>query len=157
MLQGVRTHYFAYGSNMSSVRLGARVNGAVALGCAELRHHRLVLTKLSHDGSGKANVQAVRGDSVWGVVYELDDVELLRLDRFEAGYARHMLRVSARDGGLAAAVYVSSNQLADGVPFDWYKRMLLTGALEHGLPETYTTRLRGLPDRADPRRAAAPA
>ena len=48
--------YFAYGSNMSSVRLRARVNSAQPLGVARLPGHRLRWHMHSLDGSGKCDI-----------------------------------------------------------------------------------------------------
>jgi len=84
----VRLLYFAYGSNLSSARLRARLEEVEVVGPAVLAEHRLALDKRGHDGSAKANVVRHPGERVWGVVYELATAHVEVLDRFEGGYER---------------------------------------------------------------------
>ena len=49
--------YFAYGSNMSSARLAARLGPTRCLGRAVLDHFALAWNKPGLDGSGKANLR----------------------------------------------------------------------------------------------------
>ena len=85
-------YYFAYGSNMSSKRLNARIK-ATKYANGKLLKHKLKFHKISKDGSGKCDAFET-GDSndfVLGVVYEIDKNDLEQLDRFEAkgkGYER---------------------------------------------------------------------
>lgn len=47
--------YFAYGSNMSLLRLWQRVPSAVRIGVFTLQGHQLRFHKLGKDGSGKCD------------------------------------------------------------------------------------------------------
>ncbi len=38
------------------------------------------------------------------------------------------------------------------VAFDWYKRLIVEGAREHGLPGDWVATLERLPEKPDPRR-----
>ncbi len=67
-----RDLYFAYGSNMTSARLRARIPSARSVGAARIDGRRLVCNKRGRDGSGKANLCASPGGEAWGVVYEVD-------------------------------------------------------------------------------------
>lgn len=58
--------YFAYGSNMSSARLRARVPSCRPIGIAFLPGHELRFHKRSKDGSGKCDAFQVEGGA--GVV-----------------------------------------------------------------------------------------
>jgi hypothetical protein len=146
--------YFAYGSNMCSAWMGERVASARPLGPAQLPGHRLVLNKPGVDGSAKANVEPHAEGLVWGVAYELPIGDFVHLDRYEVGYRRLPMRVHAEpQAGIDAEVYVALRTTGDGVPFDWYKRLMLEGAREHGLPEGYLEQLRALPERRDERDA----
>ncbi len=146
--------YFAYGSNMCSARLFERVPGAAAIGPAQLPDHDLVLNKAGVDGSAKANVVPRPRRSVWGVVYAIEAVDFAQLDRCEVGYRRRALRVlAAGESALIAEVYIAVQPSGNGVPFDWYKRLMLEGAREHDLPRGYLDQLVGLPERVDPKRA----
>ncbi|UCE84864.1 MAG: gamma-glutamylcyclotransferase, partial [Deltaproteobacteria bacterium] len=150
----MRGLYFAYGSNMCSARLAERVPDARAVGPAQLPDHRLVLNKPGVDGSAKANVEPQPGAVVWGVTYEVPVSDLARLDRYEVGYRRLPMRVyGAAEATIDAEIYVAVRTTRDIVPFDWYKRLLLAGAREHGLPVSYVEALRALPARSAAREA----
>jgi hypothetical protein len=129
--------YFAYGSNMSSRRLRARVPAARALGAARLPGMRRVVNKRGQDGSGKVNVIEDPASHVWGVVFEIARADWPELDRHEWGYARRAAEVLAAAERLAVQLYVAESPLvADGLaPFDWYREFLLEGAREHALPD----------------------
>ena len=77
-------NYFAYGSNLLTRRLRARVPSARPLGPALLKGHRLAWHKISRDGSGKCDITPDPGGTVWGVVFEIDPQKKCGLDRTEA-------------------------------------------------------------------------
>lgn len=68
-------YYFAYGSNMSSVRLKERAPSSRAVGVAQLPEYVLKFHKRSKDGSGKCNAlfTGVATDVVFGVVFEMPE------------------------------------------------------------------------------------
>jgi gamma-glutamylcyclotransferase len=150
--------YFAYGSNLCSARLRARLEDVRSVGPARLDDHRLALDKRGHDGSAKANVVPHTGETVWGVLYTLARAHLPALDRFEGGYRRVAVRVERQEGGLVDAVTYRSDRRVEGwLPFDWYHAHLLRGAREHGLPADWIARLEALPFREGPPEDAASA
>ena len=88
-------HYFAYGSNMLKNRLenqGNRVTpkigSVIDKGVAKLSGYKIVFNKLSTDKSGKTNIAQDKEAIVWGVVYELANDQIERLDKIEKGYKR---------------------------------------------------------------------
>ena len=139
--------YFAYGSNMSTARLRARVSSANPLSTAAFELHQLRFHKRSKDGSGKANALATdrQLDIVEGVLFELTDTDLGRLDQIEGPlYARILRVVRISVGGEAKAwVYVAKPEAIDSSlkPFDWYLRHILDGAREHRLSPEYIAAL----------------
>jgi gamma-glutamylcyclotransferase (GGCT)/AIG2-like uncharacterized protein YtfP len=154
----MRLLYFAYGSNLSSARLRARLEDVRPAGPARLGDHRLALNKRGHDGSAKANIVPHPGETVWGALYELAHGHLDDLDRFEGGYERATVAVERREGGLVEAVtYRSTLLVEDWLPFDWYHAHLVEGAREHGLPAEWVARLEALPGGAGPPEDAASA
>jgi len=147
----VKALYFAYGSNLKSTRMLARVPSASPMGAARLTGWRFALDKLSRDGSGKANLSIESHASVWGVVYRIAPEHWTRLDEFEPGYTRTQLDVVAADGsGLRVQTYIADAPAAGLVAFDWYKSLIIDGAREHGLPDDYVSGLQALPARRDP-------
>ncbi|MEE8624128.1 MAG: gamma-glutamylcyclotransferase, partial [Acidiferrobacterales bacterium] len=92
---------------------------------------------------GVAGIVQAAGGIVHGVVYELSNEDLIRLDGFEpvesGGYKRTIMRVRlSTDATLECWVYIGDVYL--GAPFApsvRYLQTVLTGAREHGLPEDY--------------------
>lgn len=136
--------YFAYGSNLSSKRLRQRVPSAVRVAVARLPGHALRFHKESRvDGSAKCDAweSGDPGDQVLGVVYEIQVGHKPGLDRVEGlgeGYEEKQVRVELEaGGGIEAFTYYATLIRRDLRPLDWYKRHVLVGARENGLPEAY--------------------
>ncbi len=143
-----RTLYFAYGSNMRSARLRARVGPVRALGPGRLPHHALRTDKPGRDGTAKANLRSCPGSAVYGVVFELAEAALELLDGFEGGYRRERVRVELATGETVEAVtYVSERRGADRRLAADYLEHLLAGAREHALPDAWIAVLEALPRR----------
>jgi gamma-glutamylcyclotransferase (GGCT)/AIG2-like uncharacterized protein YtfP len=133
---------------MKTERMIDRISSARVIGRAFLSNKRLVFNKKSKDGSGKANIEDSRGDVVWGVLYEIDSSQLSQLDRIEGGYNRVSVNVIMdNDEDVIAEVYVSNRYTDNPIPFDWYKKLMLQGAIEHGLPSEYIEYLKGIHSR----------
>lgn len=151
---------FAYGSNMCTARLQARVPSARALGIASLAGHSLRFHKRGwRDGSGKCDAFACDdpGARVWGVVFEIDDAEKPDLDRIEGldnGYDQARLAVTPPAGQPHEAwLYRAHPSAIDpaAIPFRWYRDLALAGAREHHLPEAYVRRhITAAPTHPDP-------
>jgi hypothetical protein len=139
--------YFAYGSNLCSARLRSRVASARALGPARLPDRRLSMDKRGRDGSGKANLVPELGCEVWGVVYALGAEGWPTLDACEAGYTRVAVEVLTALESLRVQTYLAERLTLDPVPFNWYKRLIVEGAREHGLPAEWVRLLESLPER----------
>jgi gamma-glutamylcyclotransferase len=132
---------FAYGSNMCSGRfreyeITPEGEGQPAL----LEGYRLRFNKKSKkDQSGKANVEPHAGSQTWGVLYTIPKKQLQLLDGGEIGYSR--VRMAVQIGGevIDAWVYIASRPDNDPSlkPYSWYKRFLVEGAREHGIPAEY--------------------
>ena len=90
--------YFAYGSNMSTLRLKARVPSSDVLGTAQLHGHTLVFHKESVDGSAKCHIEYTQDPHhiVRGVVYRILISEKSNLDKVEglgSGYEEKQVSV----------------------------------------------------------------
>jgi gamma-glutamylcyclotransferase len=149
-------YYFAYGSNMSLMRLKTRLPGAVPLGIATLTEHSLRFHKVGKDGSAKCDARHTgRGlDTVSGVLYRISNDELVILDRIEGrgkGYDRRTLTVTDSTGQkLAAETYIATRLDSSLQPFSWYLEHVLQGALAAGLPEDYVDMIRAVHAVRDP-------
>ncbi len=129
--------YFAYGSNMSSVRLRERVPAARSLGRAQLAGFRLAWNKPGRDGSGKANIVVAQAEILWGVLYEFPTSAWATLDHIERDYARETHGVLDRLGqGVSAELYrwTGEPDTPWQTPREGYRNHLVVGAREHDLP-----------------------
>ena len=143
--------YFAYGSNLLSARLLARVD-ARSLGMARLAGYALHWNYHSLDGSGKCNIEPSTepGAVVFGALYEMDDEAFAVLDRFERGYDRIRVMLDHRGDEAEAWTYVYAEAAPEAAPYLWYKGLVVAGAIEHGFPEEAVERLRQVVAASDP-------
>lgn len=147
--------YFAYGSNMSSRRLQARVPSATALGVAILERHRLAFHKTGRlDGSAKcdAELTGVPFHRVIGVLFDISPEHKALLDSAEglgSGYARKTVCVRMESSLFDAFTYYATITDTTLKPLQWYKQHVLHGALEHGLPAEYIEAIRHVESIAD--------
>ncbi|CAH9049730.1 hypothetical protein PSECIP111951_00453 [Pseudoalteromonas holothuriae] len=144
---------FAFGSNMSSQRLLARLPKAQCLGVAKLYQYQLTFNMLSTDGSAKCTIEKTGCDSdvVMGVLYALDECEITKLDAIEgARYDRTTLEVEALEHGMVQAYsYIANTFIDDHLPFDWYVQHVLNGALEHRFSPAYVASIQAQSHIAD--------
>lgn len=136
--------YFAYGSNMAEHVMAERCPGHRFIGVAELPGHRFAFSRRSvRTGTGVCNVVDDPASSVWGVLYEVDD--LAALDAKEgAGWAYDRSEVTVLVEGVArkAITYkVMRPEPEEVTPSTDYVAGILTAAAERGLPATYRDQL----------------
>lgn len=136
--------YFAYGSNMSTARLQARMPSCKPLGLATLPGHALRFHKASKDNSGKCNAFATPdGSYVIGVLFSFDPAERAALDKAEGagkGYESTMVTVTNDKGRRRKVLtYLATPEAIDDSlkPYSWYKAYVCAGGEEHGLPREY--------------------
>lgn len=148
--------YFAYGSNMSTPRLAARLDFVKHVDVAVLDGHRLAFHKVGTDGSAKCDAfrTGAPADAVIGVVFQIEAHEKPVLDRIEglgSGYAQKQVCVTSRgDEQLDAFLYQATHIDRALKPFAWYKRHVLHGAREHGLPADYIRNIEQTESMTDP-------
>lgn len=156
--------YFAYGSNMLTERLEARVRGARFLGIARVHGRRLVFHKRSSDESGKCNLpeSESNSDAAYGVLFDVPDSQRSVLDRAEGlGNGYKIAPIEVLDSGslpVSATGYFATADAIDPrlVPYDWYHSLVVSGARQHGLPPDYIASIvavRTVPDPIPTRKA----
>jgi hypothetical protein len=154
--------YFAYGSNMCTLRLRERVPSAVPVRIAKLLNHSLRFHKRSSvDGSAKCDAYFTgeRADVVWGVLYQIEPAEKPALDMAEGlgrGYAEKRIMVIDLEGNrhpvfMYAAERTHINPLLR--PYAWYKRIVVEGARQHHLPPGYIAAIEAMEVAEDPDQA----
>ncbi|GBC95531.1 hypothetical protein HRbin16_01321 [bacterium HR16] len=138
--------YFAYGSNMNTKQLSCRIGRQkVTSRVGYAPDHELVFNKLSRDGTGYANIQPKRDGIVYGVLYQLTEEELKKLDESEGvpkHYRREKIEVVLIEGGKVEADTYIAVRIQDGLrPRADYLKRIIEGAKEHGLPGDYIQKL----------------
>jgi hypothetical protein len=139
--------YFAYGSNLSTVRLTGRVPSAELITTGQLRQHRLLFHKIGRDGSAKCDAcfTEQEGDFLYGALYQIDPKQKNHLDQAEGlgnGYQTKQVTVITGSGNiLTAFTYYATRTAADIKPFHWYKKHVLSGAREHCFPGPYIEKI----------------
>jgi len=133
---GVEVAYFAYGSNMWSEQMAARCPGVTRPTAACLRGWRLVINE-----RGVATIVLDSLAEVHGVVWRVTDEHLATLDRLEGvgegRYDRTSVDVTVgEDATVRAEVYVDP-RCTPGPARVGYRERLISGAVEHGLPDAY--------------------
>lgn len=145
--------YFAYGSNMSSLRLAARVDELDCLGAARLADHALYCDKHGGDGSAKFTIALQTGSEVHGVLFQLPAAARGILDGFEGpGYAACQVGLQTGNGPATALSYQALDDWRDPslLPFDWYVAYAVAGAVEHNLPSGWIRKLSNWSCQPDP-------
>jgi gamma-glutamylcyclotransferase (GGCT)/AIG2-like uncharacterized protein YtfP len=140
--------YFAYGSNLCPEQMQTRL-GVLFLAdhsktnlrprLVRLPKHRVNFSVLGSDGGYYANIVPAQED-VLGVIYRCTSLALEKLDSYEVGYERNIMRVfDAEDQAFDAAVYIvgQENVSNAGSPHFEYLSKILQGGMHHGLPADY--------------------
>ncbi len=142
--------YFAYGSNMSLLRLRNRVPSANRLGLFYLEQHDLRFHKAGKDGSAKCDAfQTGRPeDAVIGALFEIDKREKTALDKAESlgyGYAEKRVNLCSESGDIIAAFTYCATKIDPSLkPYSWYLNHVVVGAKEIGVPEEYLHKIQTL-------------
>lgn len=135
--------YFAYGSNMSHLRLKERVPSAKKLGVVTLKNHQLRFNMSSNDGSGKCDSFHTNNDEdkVIGALFEINESEKDVLDRAESlgsGYDEKVVYVHNDSGEIFEAFIYYAIKINTALkPYSWYLNHVIIGAKETKVPADY--------------------
>lgn len=145
--------YFAYGSNIDWNQMRKRCPSSRFVGVAVLHDHKLAFTRKSTTRDcGVADAVPEDGRDVWGVVYEITDLDVGKLDSSE-GYwpgrvknsywRRECVVCVEEDEGrpLTVWAYFAEPQQNPPLPNAEYKELILSGARHWHLPEKYVREL----------------
>ena len=141
--------YFAYGSNMDWTRMKERCPSAKFISTAKLTNYKFAITHRCMAGTGVSDIVRSEGSEVWGVVYQIDELDIGNLDRAEGyrpgreknSYKRIEMHVD-KDGDskqpLDVFTYVVTGKENDVPnPSLEYKKHIVDGARYWKLPEQY--------------------
>jgi gamma-glutamylcyclotransferase (GGCT)/AIG2-like uncharacterized protein YtfP len=138
-------YYFAYGSNMNWPQMQRRCPSARFVCTARLPSYRFAIARHSRlRDCGTANILPEAGSTVWGIVYEISENDLLIMDSFEDGYSRHknfVYSIESSPCKLEVIVYIAPKEIGVPLPNAEYKRLILEGARHWRLPADYCSML----------------
>ncbi len=148
--------YFAYGSNLDWEQMKERCSTARFVCNAVLRDHKLAFTRKSiNRGCGAADVIPDSGKEVWGVVYQISDRDVGKLDKaegFQPGRAknsymreeRHVFEEGKAEQPVNVTIYLAVKEENPPLPDKKYKDQIVNGAKYWHLPEGYIEELEGI-------------
>ena len=122
--------YFAYGSNMSAVRMKQRLDWEAPRQNASLVNYQLVFNQAGFNDPhwSPANIMPSRGGLVEGIVYEVEEKDLQILDVHEKYYQRFEVDILVSNGtSVKAITYLSQNASEEKPPTREYLNFLLEG------------------------------
>lgn len=147
-LMSGKTYYFAYGSNMDTQQMLKRVPSAKKIGIGRLEGYSLRFNRRgTYRNSGVASVEKAN-DEVLGVVWEIKSSDIAILTKIEdpAAYDRETIEVMFDDGRTQPCItYIAKKQDNFIAPESDYLELIINGAKEAGINETYINRLRNTP------------
>ena len=114
-------NYFAYASNLNQKQMMERCSGSKPRFTATLPNYKLVCTGWSRQQKGgTASIKPFRGERVPGAVYEISELNLKQLDRYE-GYPTTYNRLNVTvwtDAGdpVEAITYIKKEQSQETKP-----------------------------------------
>ena len=93
--------------------------------------------------NGKANVSENNDSMVWGILLDLTESEVEKMDDSEGTESGHYFRKTVEvitDSGIVKAItYVAHDDklIPNTAPLEWYLNHVLDGAKYHNLPDDY--------------------
>jgi hypothetical protein len=87
---------------------------------------------------------------VYGVLFQIDKKDKLKLERSEKGYKEVTVDVLTSLCKYSAVTYVALKKKSGLLPYHWYKAIVICGAIEHDLPYEYIEWLRTFHSQNDP-------
>jgi gamma-glutamylcyclotransferase (GGCT)/AIG2-like uncharacterized protein YtfP len=124
--------YFAYGSNLNKKQMQERCPDSKPLFTAVLPNFKLIFVGWSRQWKGAvASIKASRGDRVRGAVYEISELCLQRLDKYEGfpqSYERlKVILFGEDDEAIEAVTYIKAGQIQEGQPSKEYLAIIQQG------------------------------
>ena len=137
-------NYFAFGSNMSAQRMHERLGWSPSRSGAILPDYEMIFNKHSNDGE-KANIMYSPGNFVEGILYSVNEEDMMILDKYEGvaakQYKRYDIEVRYNNkNSIAAVAYKALKTGKVCAPTEDYLSYILEG--KEFLSPGYYTKLK---------------
>jgi len=137
--------YFAYDADLFFTRFKAKMKSARVFDMGWVEGHALKVNAKGHkDSSAKANLETAEPASrAYGVIYKIDRNDKVILDRDHGlgyGFCEIAIKVHREHAEpVFAFTYIANRQFVmnDLAAFNWYKELMIEGAIQQGLPKDY--------------------
>jgi len=139
--------YFSYGSFLDYETLKKHCPNARIVGKAILPNWEVQFNFLSRTyNGGVTGIEPAIGRIVRGVVYDVPDEEIIKLDKVEGVpegiyFRQTIIVVDERGNPVKAASYRTTNPKGPYKPTKKYLSLMIKGARDHGLDEEYVKEL----------------
>jgi len=139
-------NYFAYGSNLNLKQMAQRCPQSNLVGKASLQGYKIAFTKYSSSwDSGVADIIRAADSEVWGLLYEVTEDDLKRLDGYE-GHPDYYLRiaipvVNEQGDSVEAYTYEVVDKVDFVPPSEEYLGIIKDAAKKFDFPEEYKIQL----------------
>ncbi len=122
-------YYFAYGSNLNRKQMQERCPESKPGFAATLPNYKIVFVGWERRWrGGVATIRFARGEKTRGALYEVTDLCLNKLDKFESSYTRLKVTVFDEDGtAIEAITYIKPGQLEETKPSSEYLAIVQQG------------------------------
>ena len=142
--------YFTFGSNMLQSQMQARCPDSRFRATVRIDGYELCFPMISftRGGMGVASIRRNKDAYIEGIVYEMTENDIARMDRYEnegTKYRRAKIKISGLEG-----VETYFSRLDDGhhyPPSEEYLNAVIQGATEYQLSDEYLQTLRAFKDR----------
>lgn len=145
--------YFAYGLNLNLQKIGQKLTKPRVVGIARLANHKMGF--YGHSVIWDGAVETVVPDDqseVWGILYQMEAYEWEQLDNFEDArldgtgeYFHYPVEVFDEQNMIREASLYKKAQLREAKqPSTEYVDLIIQGAKEQGLPESYIATLQNI-------------
>ncbi|WP_226388901.1 gamma-glutamylcyclotransferase family protein [Penaeicola halotolerans] len=139
--------YFGYASNLHTPTFLARIQDQVyGQEVVKLSGYTLTFDGKNSAGQARANIQIDPNAHTYGILYTISEEVLDKLEKTEPGYKLINVTVVTDSGTQTTQTFISPAHAQ--LPLDKeYLDLMLSGARENGLPETYINHIqkRGFP------------
>ena len=114
-------NYFAYGSNLNKRQMLERCPGSKTKFPATLPNYKLLFTGYSRFWKGgSASIKPFKGEKVLGAIYELTELDLRKLDKYEdypGTYNRFNITAWTENGdAIESITYIKKEQATETKP-----------------------------------------
>jgi hypothetical protein len=131
-------YYFGYASNLDESTLEGRLkHKPQKIGVAVLPNFGFRFSHPNPDGSARANIVPSIHESVYGLLYEIEEADRDYFLNSEPGYDFVEKEVYSPKGKFRAFTFISPKNETGIFPTEEYWKVIIKGGKENGIPNTY--------------------